>query len=295
MRNKFVFAEDLIRDFNIFLISESKLDDTFPNNQFKIDHYKMFRLDRNRYGGGLVLYVNEQVPCKKLTNYENPIASEIILLEFHQSKRKWLILGIYKAPNQKDAEFLQHLSWLLDFYNTTHENIIIIGDFNMTTENHYFNDFMEMFTLSCLINKPTCFQSINPTCIDLILTNKPNLFKLSANFETGLSDHHKLISTIMKSSSFKGPPKKKVYRSYKNFSIDTFNDTLKINLENIKDNNTYDVFEKIFLEILDKQAPLKTKILRHNNNSFMSKELRKNIMLQSKLKNSFNKDRSYEN
>ena len=77
----------------------------------------------------------------------------------------------------------------------------------------------------------------------------------------------------MKSSSFKGPPKKKVYRSYKNFSIDTFNDALKINLDNIKDNNTYGVFEKTFLEILDKQAPLKTKILRHNNSSFISKEL----------------------
>ena len=161
--------------------------------------------------------------CKKLTNNENPTASEIIVLEFHQSKCKWLILGIYKAPNQKEAEFLQHLSWLLDFYNTTYENII--GDFSMTIENHYFNDFMEMFALSSFISKPSCFKSINPTCIDLILTNKPNLFKLSANFETGLSDHHKLISTIMKSSSFKGPPKKKIYRSYKNFSIHTFNDT----------------------------------------------------------------------
>ena len=101
MRNKFVFAEDLIRDFNIFLISESKLDDTFPNNQFKIDHYKMFRLDRNRYRGGLVLYVNEQVSCKKLASYENPRTSEIMVLEFPRSKRKWLILGIYKTSNQK--------------------------------------------------------------------------------------------------------------------------------------------------------------------------------------------------
>ena len=172
LRNKFVFAQDLIRDFDIFLISESKLDDTFPNNQFKIDHYKMFRLDRKRYGGGLVLDVNEQVPCKKLTNYENAVASEITALEFHQSKRKWLILGIYKTPKQKEVEFLQHLSWLLDFYSTTYENII--GDFNMTIGNHYFNDFMEMFALSCLISKSTCFQSINPTSIDLILTNKPN-------------------------------------------------------------------------------------------------------------------------
>ena len=79
----------------------------------------------------------------------------------------------------------------------------------MTIENHYFNDFMEMFALWCLISKPTCFQPINPTCIGLILTNKPNLFQLSANLETGLSDHHKLISTIMKSGSFKRPPKKK--------------------------------------------------------------------------------------
>ena len=99
----------------------------------------------------------------------------------------------------------------------------------------------------------------------------------------------------MKSSSFKGPQKKKIYRSYKSFSIDTLNDTLKINLDNIKDNNRYDVFEKIFLEILDKQEPLKTKILRPKNNPFVSKKLRKNIMLPSKLKYSFNKHRSYKN
>ena len=80
MRNKFVFAQDLIRDFDTFLILEFKLDATFPNNQFKIDHYKMFRFDRNSYGGGLVLYVNEQVPCKILTNYGNPIASGIIII-----------------------------------------------------------------------------------------------------------------------------------------------------------------------------------------------------------------------
>ena len=68
---------------------------------------------------------------------------------------------------------------------------------------------MEMFALSCLISKPTCFQSINRTCIDLILTNKPNLSKLPPNFETDLSDHHKLISTIMKSDSLKGHQSKK--------------------------------------------------------------------------------------
>ena len=50
---------DIISNFSIFLISESKLDSSFPNSQFKINGYKIFRRDRNRYGGGLLLYVNE--------------------------------------------------------------------------------------------------------------------------------------------------------------------------------------------------------------------------------------------
>ena len=64
LRNKFVFTQNLIRDFDIFLISEFKLDHTFPNNHFKIGHCKMFRLDRNKYGGDLLFCVNEKVPFK---------------------------------------------------------------------------------------------------------------------------------------------------------------------------------------------------------------------------------------
>ena len=56
---------------------------------------------------------------------------------------------------------------------------------------------------------PTCYQSNDPTCINLILSNKNNLLKLSETFDTGLSDHDKLISTILKSGGFKGKPKEK--------------------------------------------------------------------------------------
>ena len=57
---------DIISNFSIFLISESKLDSSFPNSQFKINGYNIFRRDRNRYGWGLLFYVNEEVPCKIL-------------------------------------------------------------------------------------------------------------------------------------------------------------------------------------------------------------------------------------
>ena len=55
MRNKLVLVQNIIKAFDIFLISESKSDCTFPLNQFHIAGFKQFRRDRNRFGGGLML------------------------------------------------------------------------------------------------------------------------------------------------------------------------------------------------------------------------------------------------
>ena len=50
--NTFTIAQYTLRDFGTFLISESKLNNTLSSNNFKADIYKMFRLDRKRYGVG---------------------------------------------------------------------------------------------------------------------------------------------------------------------------------------------------------------------------------------------------
>ena len=178
---------------------------------------------------------------------------------------------------------------ILDHYLTTYKNIILIGDFNLCLENAHLEDALENYDLNNLINKPTCYRPNNPTCIDLILTNKKNLCKLSDTFETGLSDHHQLISTILKSGGFKRKPKEK------NMWIRQLNsEGLQFRLNHLI-GRTYDDFETTFIKELHRQAPLKKKILRHSNNRFMTKELRKAIMLRSKLKNIFNKDKTHCN
>ena len=294
IRNKFEMIAETITNFDIFVISESKIDSSFPNAQFKINKYKLFRYDRNRFGGGVMLYINEEIPCKLLNSHCVGPGIEIIALEFHQLKRKWLFLGCYKPPNFKDLEFTDIVAKLIDSYSQNYENVLIIGDLNMVTENTHLNNLLQLYNLTPLIKEPTCYQSQNPNCIDHILTNKKNLFKLSKTFETGLSDHHKLISTLMKSGIVKGPPKKKVYRSYKNFNAVHFESDLKPKIE-ILEGSTYDEFEKEFINVLDKHAPIKTKMLRFNNSSFVSKELRKEIMKRSNLRNKFNENRTHEN
>ena len=67
IRDKCASIQELIkRPFDIFLISEIKIDDSFPNAQFEIEGYKSFTKDRDTFGGGLLFYVNEKLNCRSL-------------------------------------------------------------------------------------------------------------------------------------------------------------------------------------------------------------------------------------
>ena len=114
------------------------------------------------------------------------------------------------------------------------------------------------------------------------LTNQKAMFQLSRLFETGLSDHHKLISVVMKSGISSGLPRKNVCSSCKNFDWKHFNIALKSELEKLND-SAYNEFETAFCSVLNKHAPIKVKILRHNNNSFITKNLRKTVVHRSKF------------
>ena len=67
-RNKFKSVADVIQEtFDIFLLSETEIDESFPDKQFCSNNFRIVRKDRNRYGGGIMFYVNENLPCKSLT------------------------------------------------------------------------------------------------------------------------------------------------------------------------------------------------------------------------------------
>ena len=93
--------------------------------------------------------------------------------------------------------------------------------------------FCSNFNLSSVINKPTCYKNPDkPTCIDLILTNCPGSFQNSSVIETGLSDFHKMIVTVLKTSYRKIEPSVVNYWDYKSFSNEGFRESL---LENYRE------------------------------------------------------------
>ena len=111
--------------------------------------------------------------------------------------------------------------------------------------------------------------------------------------ETGLSDFHKLTTTVLKQYFPKSKPKIVNYRDYRNFRNDEFraeldNEILKHDISNME----YQHFLNIFIEILNKHAPMKIKYLRANHEKFMTKGLHKAIMKRSRLRNKFLRDRT---
>ena len=96
----------------------------------------------------------------------------------------------------------------------------------MEIEDPVLRSLMGDHNLNSLIKTPTCFKSDRGRCIDLILTNKQHSCFSSQTFETGFSDFHHLVYTILKTTSVKLPPKKIKYRCYRNFSESKFHNDL---------------------------------------------------------------------
>ena len=193
--------EELVKNkVDILLISETKLDDSFPMNQFRMEGYSTpFRLDRNNYGGGIILFVREDIPAKVLNEHLTECDIEHFFVEINLRSKKWLISCSYNPNVNSIQKHLSQISRGIDFYSTKYENFIFLGDFNAEITNSYVEDFCGAYGLKSLIKVPTCYKNpLAPKCIDLILTNRPKSFQNSNVYETGLSDFNKFIFTVLK-------------------------------------------------------------------------------------------------
>ena len=92
----------------------------------------------------------------------------------------------------------------------------------MCDGNSHFSYLKDRHNLSNLVKLATCFKSSRGTLLDVLLTNKPKSFQKTFVCETGLSDCHKLVATIFRSTFIKLAPKVVKYRSYKNFDEKQF-------------------------------------------------------------------------
>ena len=169
IRNQFSALCDILKKapLDILCVDETKLDDSFPDSQFKVDGYQFppFRRDRNAKGGGKIVFIRNGLIVKRLQTFETKTA-ETICLELTINKKKWCVLFVYRQPRMAKNLFFEEMSKSLSQIINKYDNILIEGDFNIdisksNDENtSYLSDLRDTFNLTNLVKEPTCFKSL---------------------------------------------------------------------------------------------------------------------------------------
>ena len=111
LRYKFdLFSEQVKDSIDILMVSETKLDDSFPEAQFLIEGFHSpfrFIFDCNINGGGIMLYVREDIPTKLLSHDFPGVESFFVEINLH--KKKWLINCSYN-PHKSNINRLNIIS-----------------------------------------------------------------------------------------------------------------------------------------------------------------------------------------
>ena len=142
--NKFEQWKDLFMQyFDILVLSKTKLDGTFPTAQFLgNDFSEPYRLNRNRNGEGVMIYIRDDIPSKLLDKHVFPYDIEGLFVELDSEKCKWLF-GTYHPPSQTDIYYFDNLDKAFETYSN-YEKRLFIGDFNTEICDIYTDRFFHL-------------------------------------------------------------------------------------------------------------------------------------------------------
>ena len=118
---------------------------------------------------------------------------------------------------------------------------MLLGDFNAEDAEPVLSKYLLQYEAENILKNKTCFKNPDrPTCIDLFVTNSTHSFQNTVRISIGLSNFHKMIITVLKSSFIKLKGRAMYYRDYKNFTTSSLGEGLTLSL-----NNTYSNFKNI--------------------------------------------------
>ena len=271
----------------VLAINESKLDDSIFDGEIHIPGYNCIRNDRNRAGGGDILYVKDHLSYT-LRNDLVPCTLEMACIELHLPHcRSFLVCSWYRPPNS-DMTIFNDYDQFLDKCDSEDKEIIIMGDLNCDVsktplENHTreLAFVSSMYHLEQLINEPTRTTISSATTIDLIFTNRKENIASSGVIQIGMSDHN-LIFCVRKFIPPKSRPVIKEVRNFKNFVAEEFvADLNKVNWENVRNfdspNDAWQFWRFSFESILNAHAPIRHKRLRAQTVPWLNSKIKRTI------------------
>ena len=119
--------------FDILLITETKIDATLSNSQFNVEGFCMYRVDRNAHGGGMMIFIRNDICFHVVTRFNIDMSSfrtESMLLKVKMNKSWFAIVGIYRPPNIRKSQWKLEVSANFEAVTTISKDTILLGDLN---------------------------------------------------------------------------------------------------------------------------------------------------------------------
>ena len=309
-RLNLIQADNSIFNYDIISLCETSLNDevVLPDPKDYLNNEYSFipanKPDNSRHGG-VGFYYKNALPLK----HRNDLSfSESIVTELKFGRKKIFFTVLYRSPafTHTSIEFANFIS----NFKKLHSNIkkekpymtFFTGDFNARSQIWYpdgdtspegnaIENLISSLGLYQLISEPTDFEpNKNPTCIDLIMTDQPNLILDSGTRPSpDAACHHQIIYC---KANFNMPPPRPYEREiwyYQRANRDSlqrcmtnfpWEQHLSLNLD---PNWQAKEFTEIFLNIMSNFIPHEMKKILPQDNPWITKPLKTMIKKKNRL------------
>ena len=242
-----------------------------------IEGYDILRSDRKRNGGGVCMYIRCHV------NYENrpdliPNDLEAICLEIKQANSKsFIISSVYRPPNTS-VETFSKIEKLIQQVDNENKEFYLLGDLNCNLLDSSLSnvktlqEIMQLCQLTQVINEPTRVTKSTKSILDVCITSSPEKIIQSGVVHLGISDHSLIYAIRKLNSVIKGDRQNLVeFRNFRKFNVECFLNDLYmlpwVELDSKQNvDQMWESWKTLFLKVLDKHAPKRSKRIRKKGN-----------------------------
>ena len=280
------YAPDLIA------ITETKIDESFHDNELLGNDYTIWRKDRNRHGGGVLIAVSNSSQLNILDGREENGESLSLHIQVHPMLKIRFVV-MYRPPNEQN---LDHFEMLIDDYK--HENCIVVGDLNfpdIVWSTDYTGSVKPLSTRKMLhenaleiINNADFVQMIHePThnlgnTLDLILVNRSALDELYCDCDVlpYVSDHKMILADVHPQDFQKYIPKntkpQKQRLNFQKADYDKIEQKFETFMNNVDDSNITSIeslWHELYTTIKDSIATKPCKLGRPKGHPWITHEI----------------------
>ena len=145
-------------NLDVLTISETKIKENFQESQFITKGIsEPYRLDRTVTGGGILLYVTEDIPSKCIKGIAVSNSFEGLFIELNLRNKKWILVCSYNTHRDETVFHLNTICNLLDKVCMEYKPLILLDDFNVELEKKHMSEFMSRYNLKKLLKHKTYF------------------------------------------------------------------------------------------------------------------------------------------